>query len=151
VDKKLRVWNVEQDKLQRLMEGHEAAISCVAFARDGKQAFSATNSWLGGDTDNTIRFWDVETGKELAKLEVGGEGRLLTAAAFAADGRRALTGHENGEVCLWDLAARKKLTGFREHKHPVCSVAFSADGRFALSGENCQGGSAMWLYRLPNP
>ena len=60
-----------------------------------------------------------------------------------------MTGHENGEVCLWDLAARKQLASFRAHKHAISSVAFFPDGRYALSGENCQGGSAMWLYRLP--
>src|SRR5262249_15287743 len=102
-------------------------------------------------TDDTIRVWDTATGKEIGKLDVGGEGQTLVTAAFSADGRRALTGHENGEVRLWDLATQKKLTSFREHKHPVRSVAFSPDGRYALSGENCQGGSAMWLYRLPNP
>ena len=148
VDKKLRLWNVEKDKLERLMEGHTGTIGCVAFAKDGKRAFSASYSGLG-DTDNTIRFWDVQSGKELAKLEVGGEGQALTTAAFSADGRRALTGHENGEVRLWDLDSKKKLTTFREHKHLISAVAFSPDGRYALSGENWQGGSAMWLYRLP--
>src|SRR5262245_52595541 len=149
-DKKLRLWNVEKDKLERTLDGHTAAISSVAFAKDGKTAFSATYS-MTGDTDNTIRVWDVPSGKELAKLDVGGESRQLTTAAFSSDGRRALTGHESGEVSLWDLADKKKLTTFRQHKHQISSVAFSPDGRYALSGENNQGGSAMWLYRLPPP
>jgi WD40 repeat protein len=147
-DKKLRLWNVDKDRLERTLEGHNGAISCVAFAKEGKSAFSATYS-MTGDTDNTIRVWDVATGKEIAKLDVGGETRQLTTAAFSSDGRRALTGHENGEVCLWDLTAKTKLRTFREHKHAISAVAFSPDGRYALSGENNQGGSAMWLYRLP--
>ena len=149
-DKKLRLWSVKQGRLERTFEGHTAAVGCVAFSKDGKQAFSATYSMLG-DTDNTIRIWDVASSKEIAKLIVGGEGRQLMTAALSADGRLALTGHENGEVCLWDLASRKNLATYRKHKHQISSVAFSPDSQYALSGENCQGGSEMWLYRLPRP
>jgi WD40 repeat protein len=147
-DKKARLWNVEKDKLERVLEGHTATVGCVAFSKDGKLAYSASFSSLG-DTDETIRIWDTQTGKESAKLEVGGEGHMLMKAAFSADGLRALTGHRSGEVRLWDLVARKKLASFHRHKHPVSSLAFSPDGRYVLSGEDCQGGSAMWLYRLP--
>lgn len=147
-DKNLRVWNVAADKLERTFEGHNGAIGRVAFSKDGKQVYSA--SFAGnGDTDNTLRIWDVQSSKEIAKLEVGGEARALTTATFFPEGRRALTGHENGDVRLWDLATQKSVTTYRQHKHLVCSVAFAPDGRYALSGENCQGGSAMWLYRLP--
>jgi len=146
-DRKLRVWTLEKDRLERTLEGHTAAIGCVAIAKDGKTIYSATFA-PNGDTDNTIRIWDAVSGKEISKLEVGGEGRSLMTASFSNDGRRALTGHENGEVCLWDLTARKKVTSFREHKHAISSLAFSPDGRYALTGENNQGGSAMWLYRL---
>jgi WD40 repeat protein len=75
----------------------------------------------------------------------------MECAALSPDGRRALTGHLDGAVCLWDLAAKKKLAGFSKHKFKVQSLAFSPDGRLALSGENNQGGSDVWLYRLPPP
>lgn len=149
-DKKARLWRLDKDRLERTLEGHAATIGCVAFSKDGKQAFTASYSPLN-DSDGTIRIWNAETGKELHKVEVGGEGQVLMSVAFSADGKRALTGHDNGEVRLWDLEARKKLVGYKQHKHPVVSVAFSPDGRLALSGEACQGGSEMWLYRLPPP
>lgn len=149
-DQALRIWSVEKDSLEKLLKGHTAAVGCVAYSPDGRKVYSASFSLLG-DTDGTIRIWEAATGKELHKLEVGSEGRALTTAAFFADGRRALTGHGNGEVCLWDLGAMKKLMVFSKHKHAIQSVAFSPDGRLALSGENCQGGSEMWLYRLPRP
>jgi WD40 repeat protein len=148
-DKMVRLWSIDKDRQERRLEGHKGPVGRVAFSADGKQAFSA--SFWGGDTDNTIRFWNTESGKETDKLQVGGEGHLLMATAFSADGRRALTGHHNGDVRLWDLTTKKKLAQFSKHKYPVSSVAFTPDGRFALSGEDCQGGSAMWLYRLPRP
>ena len=82
-DKKLRLWNVDKGKLERMFEGHTATISRVAFSKDGKQAYSATYSALS-DTDNTVRFWDVQTGKEIGKLDVGGEGKALMTTAFSA-------------------------------------------------------------------
>jgi WD40 repeat protein len=150
-DKVVRIWSVEKDRQERALESHAATVGCVVFSPDGRRALSASFSPLG-DTDNTIRIWDAQSGKELDKLEVGGEGaHAMTAAAFSPDGRRALTGHANGEVRLWDLDAKRKLANFNNHKHLVQSVAFTPDGKYALSGENCQGGSEMWLYRLPGP
>jgi WD40 repeat protein len=149
-DKLVRLWDLDMDRQERLFEGHTATVGCVAFSADGRQAFSASYSPLG-DSDGTIRLWDVATGKELAQLEVGDEAQRMDCAAFSPDRRRALTGHLDGSVCLWDLVAKKKLASFSKHKFKVHSVAFSPDGWLALSGENNQGGSDMWLYRLPKP
>src|SRR5207253_2620277 len=122
----------------------------VAFLNAGRQALSATYSLLG-DSDWTIRLWDVATGKETSRLQVGEEREQLFSAAMSPDGRRVLTGHLDGSVCLWDLATKKKLAGFSKHKGRVLSVAFTPDGRFALSGGDDGGTSGIWVYRLPNP
>jgi WD40 repeat protein len=149
-DKSVRSWNLQKDSQERLFEGHGGAAGAVAFSADGRRALSASFSPLG-DSDGTLRIWDALSGKELNKLDVGDENQVLTAVAFSPDRRRALVGHVSGAVCFWDLDAQKKLLTFSKHKHPISSIAFSPDGRWALSGENCQGGSVMWLYRLPNP
>jgi WD40 repeat protein len=150
-DHHVRSWDLDLDRQERLFEGHTGVVGCVAFSGDGREAWSASYSPLG-DSDGTIRLWSAQSGEETSKLEVGGEGGdLLTAVAFSPHTRRALTGHSNGEVHLWDLDAKNQLASYGKHQHPIQSVAFSADGRLALSGENCQGGSAMWLYRLPAP
>ena len=67
-DKSVRLWNVEKDKQERLMEGHKATVGCVALSKDGKRAFSASFALIG-DSDGTIRLWNTETGKETGKLE----------------------------------------------------------------------------------
>jgi WD40 repeat protein len=149
-DKLVRLWDGDEDRQERRFEGHRATVGCVAFSADGRRAYSASYSPLG-DSDHTIRLWDVATGKEVDKLEVGDEVHRMDCAAFSPDGRRALTGHLDGSVCLWDLATKKKLATFTRHKYKVQSVAFSPDGQLALSGENNQGGSEIWLYRLPVP
>jgi serine/threonine protein kinase len=148
-DKNMRLWSLDKDAQERLFEGHTATVSYVAFLDAGRQALSATYSPLG-DSDCTVRLWDVATGKETNRLQVGEERDRLDSAAISPDGRRVLTGHLDGSVCLWDLATKKKLAGFSKHKGKVISVAFTPDGRFALSGDD-GGTSGIWLYRLPNP
>jgi WD40 repeat protein len=39
-----------------------------------------------------------------------------------------------GELKLWELATGKELRSFSGHTGSVASVAFSPNGRFALSG-----------------
>src|SRR5262249_51349969 len=48
------------------LHGHTEQVLCVAFSPDGKTLAS-------GGADNTIRFWEVATGKELATLEKAAE------------------------------------------------------------------------------
>ena len=44
------------------LKGHTGEVSSVAFAPDGKTL--ATGSW-----DQTVKVWDITTGKELATLK----------------------------------------------------------------------------------
>jgi hypothetical protein len=65
------------------------------------------------------------------------------AVAFSPDGRSALSGGgdlagrptaEAFALRLWDVAGGKELRRLSGHRAPVWCVAFSDDGRFALSG-----------------
>ena len=49
-------------ELVRTLEGHSAAVSGVAVTPDGKRAVSASD-------DNTLKVWDLETGRALRTLE----------------------------------------------------------------------------------
>ena len=50
------------------LRGHSAAVNSVAFSPDGTRVVSASGDYRGG-RDNTVRIWDVASGKE-----VGGSG-----------------------------------------------------------------------------
>jgi WD40 repeat protein len=54
--------------------------------------------------------------------------------AFSADGRRLLAGLHRGEIYLGDLERKTQLGRLTGHAGAVTSVAFSPDGRFAISG-----------------
>ncbi len=105
--------------------GHSFPVTSVAFSPDGR--FALSGSW-----DQTLKLWDVATGRELRRFI--GHANWVTSVAFSPDGRFALSGSQNNTMKLWDVATGKELRSFSGHTGNVASVAFSPDGRFALSG-----------------
>ena len=76
--------------------------------------------------------WDLETG-ELRRALTGHRG-YVHAMGASADGRRAVSGDDDGTVRVWDLEAgqlRSAPTGQFGYVH---AVGVSADGRRAVSG-----------------
>jgi hypothetical protein len=53
----------------------------------------------------------------------------------SADGRRLLTGDDDGLVRLWDVATGQVVRDLVGHRDTIWCVALSADGRQALSGD----------------
>jgi len=62
-DKTVRLWDTSTGKGTAAFSGHARQMTNVAFASDGRQV--ATAGW--GD-DGSIRFLDVQTGKEMLKI-----------------------------------------------------------------------------------
>ncbi len=70
----------------------------------------------------------------------------VRSVAFSPDGRTALSGGcgeepilficDTGSLMLWDTASGRELRSFAGHSSEVGSVAFSPDGRLALSSDN---------------
>ena len=55
-------------------------------------------------------------------------------AVFSPDGKRILSCGEDRLWHLWHTATGKELGSLRGHANTILSVAFSPDGRQALSG-----------------
>jgi WD40 repeat protein len=140
------LWDVETGQKVRRFEGHTGVVTSVAFSPDGRQA-------LTGSGDYTVRLWDVQSGKELYCME-GHRGRVQ-AVAFSPDGRLALSGNTvqgkekidspapDYDLRLWDLKTGKERRRFAGHTREIFRVAFSPDGRHALSS-SCDGTLRLW-------
>jgi len=105
--------------------GHSSQVTSVAFSPDGKLA-------LSGSEDNSLKLWDVSTGRELRTFN--GHSFLVESVAFSPDGKLALSGSWDNSLKLWDVSTGRELRTFNGHSSQVISVAFSPDGKLALSG-----------------
>ncbi|NJM74339.1 MAG: hypothetical protein HC862_32210 [Scytonema sp. RU_4_4] len=76
------------------LEGHSSYVWSVAFSPDGKTI--ASGSW-----DNSIKLWDVATGKELKTLK--GHSSEVQSVAFSPDGKTIASGSRDKTVILWNL------------------------------------------------
>ena len=101
-------------------------MSSVAISPDGRTA-------LSGGWDQTLRLWDLASGRELRTF-VGHTG-VVFSVAISPDGRTALSGSVDRTLKLWDLGSGKELRTFSEHSGIVRGVAIGADGRTVLSGD----------------
>jgi len=98
----------------REFRGHAYTVNSVAFSPDSRHALSV--SW-----DRTLRLWDIETGKDLARF--AGEPRsYFHTAAFENRGRFTQS------LLRWTARV------FKGHAGRVWSVAIGPNGRRALSG-----------------
>lgn len=149
-DLTIRLWDLASRKELRQFHGHTGPVNTVAFLPDGRRAVSAA-----GDT--TIAVWDLETGRRLRLLELQNSG--LLAMALSPDGRFLLVGagwqrlptgfweQSTESLQLWELETGR-LVRYGGNAAVQWRVAFSPDGRYALSGSSDR---SMRLWRLPDP
>jgi RNA polymerase sigma factor (sigma-70 family) len=149
-DNLIRLWDAATGKQLRIFAGHgdftlDAAkggitlsgVYRLAFAPDGKTLVSR-------GVDQTVRVWDVATGKELRRIDgLAGAARSL---ALSPDGKTlaAATGdYPKGpsDVRLYEVATGEELRRFRQ-EGVTEAVAFSPDGRRLAAGwgANSSGG-----------
>ena len=82
-------------------------------------------------TGNTVRLWDVNSGRAVRDLR--GSSREFMYAAFSPNGRWLATGGDARTIEVWDLVTGKVSRTLKGHKQDVCAVAFSPDGRWLAS------------------
>jgi WD40 repeat protein len=109
----------------RQLEGHQGEIKCVVFSPDSKTLVS-------GSLDQTIRFWDVGTGKGIRQAE--GPLGPVNSLAFTADGKTLASGDEHDTIRFWEAATGKEIAPSGGHRGPVGAVAFAPDGRSFFTG-----------------
>ncbi|MCC7529569.1 MAG: WD40 repeat domain-containing protein [Candidatus Melainabacteria bacterium] len=107
------------------LEGHMGWSKCVDISADATQA-------LSGSADNTMRLWDLASGKEFQKFE--GHDEPVNSVAFSPAGDRALSGSSDKTVRLWDLDAGTEIKKFLGHANIVTCVAFAPVGTLIASG-----------------
>jgi WD40 repeat protein len=155
-DNTLRLWNLNSGREVRRIEGHtthapsqnnskiqnppETAVEVhLAFSPDGRTVIS-------GSDDNSVRLWDIETGRELRQFK--GHTSYVRSVAFSPDGHSILSGGSDKTIRLWDVDSGRELRQFTGHEKTVRSVAFSPNGKSVLSG-SMDNTLALWNFDYP--
>jgi len=137
VDNQAVLWDVATGKQLFLLQGHGGMIWGVAYSPDSKHVFTA--SW-----DGTVKMWDTARGMQVRCFPAQGRIADINGLALSRDGKHLLTGSDDGTVRLWDVASGQELRQFHGHRGFVYGVAFSPDGRRALSGGSADSQMILW-------
>jgi WD40 repeat protein len=95
------------------------AVWCVAFSPDGR-------TLAGGYADNSVKYWDVASGKNTSTVEAATGFLGVTSLAFSPNGK-ILASSSGGEDCtirLWNVANGMNTGKLIGHSNVIESVAF---------------------------
>lgn len=102
-----------------ILEGHRNSVQCLSISPDATILAS-------GAADESIRIWNVLTGKLKRAIEV--DGMDTHSIEFSPDGLLVASGSADGIVRLWQVSDGKVQQTFNEHTNWVKQVKFSPDG-----------------------
>ena len=112
-------------KLRQTLRGHTHNVYRMALSPDGRILASSSN-------DNTVRVWDVETGRALQTLE---HPTTVVCVAWSPDTTALAVGggHQNKKVYLWDAATGQQTRILEGHTNIINEVAWGPDGKILAS------------------
>lgn len=89
---------------------------------------------LTASVDNTVRMWDLATGRciQVFQGHTGG----ITALALARDGKHLATASNDHTARSWDLVTGRCLQVFAGHTEGINCLAITPDGRRLITGSS---------------
>lgn len=145
-DRTARAWRADDaQEVQSYREGHAFLATRSVFFPSGERLLTA-------GMDGTLRIWDVETGAQRRVIRGAGYAAVAT---ICGDGSRILGGlaaddaaanratEETPRAAIWNGETGELLATLARHKSDVTAVAFSADDRFAYTGD-ANGRGNLW-------
>jgi WD40 repeat protein len=133
-DKGIAIWNLRGSKRERVLEGHERAVTVLAF--------TPSDELLSGDAGGGLKLWSWPRGKLLLELDEH-VGPVFTLGS-SADGTLLASGAKDESICVWARETGELLHRFEVGPHGM-SFVFSADGEYLVSG---RGGNTLRFWSL---
>lgn len=128
---RIALWDVKTGKRLLQPAGHENGVTAIVFSGDGR-LFSSGH-------DQTLRFWDPATGRQIRELPLKSG---VAALALSPDGRTLYSGGRDGCLHIQELESGKELhcleppafaDEVKEFGHPLDRICLSPDGKSAVT------------------
>lgn len=118
-DGQVLVWDRLTRRVLRPLTGHAGAVLDVEFCR------AESRLWLlaSCDEEGVIRLWDASTGQEFLPPLTEHTGPVHS-VAFSPDGKRLVSGGEDGSARIWNLQTGEATPFRAQHEGHVFGVAF---------------------------
>ncbi len=127
-DRVARVWDAASGKAVAKLPLPTGGGSDLAFANGGKTLAVA----CGGD--RTVRFFDIDAGKQTSQIDLG-PGFGVATFALSLDGQTLYLSSGEPLLHVYDVASGKELYPVIGHTSGTLALAWSADGKLlATSG-----------------
>jgi len=140
-------WNQCRRGEYFVLPGHGTYVNHAAYSADGR--LIAT-----GSADASVRVWDAETGREMARLR--GLQESVERVAFSPDGKLLAAGDMHGTVKVWTTADWNVKLALAAHAGAVRGLCFASDQKLVSGGDaavrvwDVASGKASDFHRLSN-
>ncbi len=142
----IKVLDAVSNNLLRQLEGHDLGVSCMVPLERSRGVVvpeSKANLIASGSYDNTIRVWDIDSGKCLAVL-TGHEDYVLCLLDLGYG--LLASGSADSSVKIWDMRTGKHIYTFKGHVDDVVSLVNIGNGMIA-SG-SCDHKIILWNFNI---
>ncbi|MCG9129422.1 PD40 domain-containing protein [Candidatus Poribacteria bacterium] len=138
-DNTLRVWDTSSGKLISTSHGQFDPLSSVSYSPDGETIATGSVTYplfisIWSANENSVRLWDVSTGKTKATLY--GHHSNVSSVAFHPYEPIVAASVRDGAVVLWDTITYHPLWTIPSQYDKTQHVVFSPNGRILVTGES---------------
>ena len=131
----VRVFSVGNGKILNSWRAHEDTIFDIDMSFDGKQLVTASG-------DKLIKVWDLDTRKEIARLE--GHTAQVLAVAFNTNATQVASGGADKLLKVWDIETRHTTSSLGKHSYAITAVAWPGEGKVIVATTDA---GAAFTYR----
>eukprot|EP00090_Calanus_glacialis_P007925 TRINITY_DN16316_c0_g1_i1.p1 TRINITY_DN16316_c0_g1~~TRINITY_DN16316_c0_g1_i1.p1 ORF type:complete len:931 (+),score=202.36 TRINITY_DN16316_c0_g1_i1:124-2793(+) len=138
---KLNIWDIHSGELLlKITSGTTQHATCLDVVQRNEDTLAAVSGVVGG-----VKIVNLETGKCL--VEVGPASCPVRVVKFSPDGKLIVTGHDTGQVQIWDSVTGASLSSALPlHSSWVTDVSISSDCSTLITA----GDRLVW-WSLPSP
>jgi len=121
----VRIVRLDSFEVVRTIRAHTQRVSDLDFSPDNRTLLSAGR-------DGVIRYWEVESGRQLRELRIPNTIPYSARMNRASPERWLIMGDRSGFLYAWDLTKNRVITNVKLHNGPVLSVGYQPGGSGAF-------------------